>query len=240
MNKSEVAEILGAFIGDGWIESRKKAAYILGNKIEDKSYYDNYLAPLFFKNFKYINVKMFEKWNVYGIAIYRKKIIKILLELGFPAGKKCYDASIPKYFFNSKNKKIYSSIIKGLFDADGCFWCEKSRAKTSCEWKRTHHYHPELCITSCSAILLFQIKEMLDFLGIDSKVAKRNNFQIKNNRNNKEAYILRVRKLKEIKKWFKIIGTNNPKHKTKYEVWKKLGYLPTKTTLNERIELLNN
>lgn len=239
MNTSEVAEILGAFLGDGWIESRKKAAYILGDKKEDKPYYDNYLAPLFFKNFNYVKVKLFEKWNVYGIVIYRKKLIENLINLGFLIGKKCYNAIIPETFLNSKNEIVYSAIIRGLFDTDGCFWCEKSRAATSCEWKRTHHYHPELCITSCSLVLLLQVKEMLNFLNIDSYIAKKHSKGIKNNRNVNDAYILRIRKLEEINKWFKIIGTNNPKNKTKYEVWKKLGYLNTKTTLEERIKMLN-
>ncbi|MFA5333820.1 MAG: LAGLIDADG family homing endonuclease [Candidatus Nanoarchaeia archaeon] len=239
MNKSEVAEILGAFIGDGWIESRKKAAYILGDKTEDKPYYDNYLAPLFLKNFNYVKVKLFEKWKVYGIVIYKRKIIEKLINLNFLIGKKCYTAYIPENFFNLKNKRIYSAIIRGLFDADGCFWCEKSRAKTSCKWKRTHNYHPELCITSCSIKLLKQVKEMLDFLNIDSYISKKHNNGIKNNRNVNDSYILRVRKIKEIKKWFKIIGTSNPKHKTKYLIWKKFKYLPTKTTLNERLKVLN-
>lgn len=45
----EIAEICGAIIGDGWIESRGNALYIAGNKIEDKDYYDYYLAPLISK-----------------------------------------------------------------------------------------------------------------------------------------------------------------------------------------------
>jgi len=113
---SEVAEILGAFLGDGWIESRKKTAYILGNKEEDKPYYDNYLSPLFLKNFKHVKVKLFEKWNVYGIVIYRKRIIENLINLGFLVGKKCYNASIPEKFLNQKNEKVYSAINFILFD----------------------------------------------------------------------------------------------------------------------------
>ena len=53
----EIAEILGAFIGDGWIESSLNSIYITGDKIEDKDYYDNFLAPIFSKNFVDIKPK---------------------------------------------------------------------------------------------------------------------------------------------------------------------------------------
>jgi hypothetical protein len=79
MNKiinAEVAELLGAFIGDGWIEKRKKGMYILGNITEDKEYYDNFLAPLFSKHFTLVIPKEFSYWSVYGICTYKNTSLK--------------------------------------------------------------------------------------------------------------------------------------------------------------------
>lgn len=43
-----------------------------------------------------------------------------------------------------------------------------------------------------------------------------------------------------VKKWFEIIGSKNPKHITKYQIWKKFGFCPPKTTIIQRKEILKN
>lgn len=101
----EIAEILGAFIGDGWIESRGSVIYICGDSTEDKDYYDKFLAPLFSKHFVLVKPKKFKYWNVYEISSCNKDIIKKALSLGFQKGKKCYIAEITDFIMNSNNKK---------------------------------------------------------------------------------------------------------------------------------------
>jgi hypothetical protein len=51
LDNPEIAEILGTFIGDGWIESDKDALYVTGNPTEDKDYYDKLLRSLILKTF---------------------------------------------------------------------------------------------------------------------------------------------------------------------------------------------
>ena len=58
------------------------------------------------------------------------------------------------------------------------------------------------------------------------------------NRNRAPVFIIRIDRIKSIDKWFNEVGTHNPRHQTRYDVWKKLGFLPPKTTINERRELL--
>jgi len=239
MNK-QIIEIFGAFIGDGWIQNDEKALYITGDRTEDKRYYDEFIAPLFSKHFIEIKPKEFPYWKVYGIGCYKKDVINKALKLGFQKGKKCYLAKIPEKIMNSNNLEITKSILRGIFDTDGSFWCEKSNAKTSCEWKRTHNYHPEFGISSCSKKLVDQIHILLKKLNIESKVAHKNKKGFKNNRNNNDSYALRIRKKSEIERWFNIIGTNNPRHQTRYAVWEKLGHLPPRTTIKERIIILKN
>lgn len=235
---SEIAEILGAFIGDGWIESDKDALYITGHPIEDKNYYDNHLAPLFSKYFTLVRPKNFSYWGVYGIVTYKKAVISQAINLGFQTGPKSLVAEIPKSVLKSGDKKIIKAVLRGISDADGSFWCERSRAKTSTKWKQTHNYHPEFRITSCSKKLLEQIQSLLKQLDIDSKIVKKATKGFKHKRNINLSYALNIRRKSEIEQWFKIIGTNNPKHQTRYQVWKKLGYLPPNTTIKERMGLL--
>jgi len=164
------AEILGAFIGDGWIETSLNGFYITGDRIEDKDYYDTFLAPLFSEEFSSITPKEFSYWKVYGIGCYRREIIRKCVDLGFQTGKKSLVAKIPDYVMNYNDNNVTKALLRGIFDADGSFWCERSRAKTSIIWKRKHHYHPEMQIGSCSKTLLEQIKILLEKLNIHSKI----------------------------------------------------------------------
>jgi len=129
--KKETAELCGAIIGDGWIESDQDALYITGSPTEDKLYYDKHLAPLFSKHFIDVTPNKFPYWKVYGIVTYKKQAINKALSLGFQAGPKSLDVQIPSYILTSKNEETIKSIIRGVFDTDGSFWCEKSRASTS-------------------------------------------------------------------------------------------------------------
>ena len=44
---------------------------------------------------------------------------------------------------------------------------------------------------------------------------------------------------KDLKKWFELIGFSNSKHNTKVEIWKKFGYCPPYTKLEERKKILS-
>jgi hypothetical protein len=238
IHNPEIAEILGAFIGDGWIESDKDALYIAGSPTEDKQYYDKHLSELFSKHFDEVKPKAFLYWKVYGIVTYKKKAINKAINLGFQVGPKSSVAKIPDSIIHSRNEEVIKSVLRGIFDSDGSFWCEKTRSKTSNEWLKTHNHHPELRITSCSRTLLEQIQVLLNSLDIKSKIVQKNTKGFKHGRNINDSYALNIRKKEEIKNWFRIIGTNNPRHRTRYEVWKKLGHLPPKTTIKERLDIL--
>jgi len=212
--------------------------YITGDPTEDKVYYDLFLAPLFSKYFVYTKPKSFPYWGVYGLSSYRKEVINKALKLGFQSGKKALVAELPKYIFDSKNTEIIKGVLRGVFDTDGSFWCEKSRSKTSTAWKRKYHSHPELRITSCSKKLLQQLKILLDRLNIKSQIKQKTTAGRKYNRNCNDCFALQIRKISEIIKWFEVIGTNNPRHKTKCDIWKKFGFLPPYTKIDERLKIL--
>lgn len=236
---AEIAEILGAFIGDGWIQGDKTAFYITGNLTEDKPYYDNFLAPLFSKSFTPVKPREFPYWGVYGIATCKSKTIKKALDLGFQSGRKALTAKIPNYVIESGNRSILIPILRGLFDTDGCISFDKSRAPTTSNlWKRTHNYIPEIMISSTSKILVEQVQCLLSWLGINSKVRHKNKQGFVCNRNVHDSYQVEIQKKADVIKWFETIGTNNLRHKSKYNVWNAIGYVPPKTTLQQRLTLL--
>ncbi len=71
LNNPEIAEILGAFIGDGWIESKGTGLYITGSPTEDKEYYDNFLALLFeqITQGKKPDIRFGKKWAIYPLIL---------------------------------------------------------------------------------------------------------------------------------------------------------------------------
>ena len=205
---------------------------------EDKDYFDDFFSVIFSNQIKEVKPRLFSYWKVYGICMYNKKIISKLVDIGFQKGKKCYDIEIPEFVLKSESEKVKSSFIRGYFDADGSFYCDKSRSKYSAEWKKTHNYRPELEICSCSEKILNQCKLLLEDMGIESKVIFRKSTGFKNKRKNNGSFRLKLRKKEMIERFFKIINSNNPKHITRYCVWKNLGYLPPYTKLKQRKELL--
>jgi len=42
----------------------------------------------------------------------------------------------------------------------------------------------------------------------------------------------------QVNKWFDMISSKNPKHLTKYQVWKEFGFCPPHTTLDQRKQIL--
>lgn len=235
---AKIAELLGAFIGDGWIESSQKGLYITGDKLEDKDYYALHLAPLFSEVLSKVNPRDFPYWGVYGIACYKKEVIHRCLAMGWEPGTKALTAKIPSQIMASKNPDIHKALLRGIFDTDGSFWCERSRAKTSTSWKQKYHSHPEIQLGSSSLELLKQAKLLLDQLGIESNISLRGKEGVKNNRKVHNSYGLRIRKTPDIQKWFKVVGSSNPRHQTRHNVWKKWGFLPPRTNISQRKEIL--
>ncbi len=234
----EVAEILGAFIGDGWLESSLGAIYITGDKTEDKEYYDAFLGPLFSEHFSPVTPQQFPYWNVYGIGSSKKIAIEKCLSLGFQPGSKALVAKMPDFIMKTQNVEVKKAILRGIFDADGCIWFDRSRAKTSNEWKRKYHYIPIIEISSCSQNLLQQMKEILTTFGIESLIILKSKAGRKFNRNRHDSFSLKIRKIDHVKKWFSIIGSSNSRHQTRYAVWKKFGFLPPRTNINQRKQIL--
>ena len=61
-----------------------------------------------------------------------------------------------------------------------------------------------------------------------------------NNRNNHDVYILEINRLEDIRKFFESKIPKNQKHITKYLIWRKFGFCPSKTTIEQRKQILKN
>jgi len=238
-NKENIAELCGAIIGDGWIQSNEKSFFLVGDPKEDKEYYDIYMIPLINKILNLeLKTKNFPYWKVYGTSIHKKEVIKRLLNFGLPKGKKVDVAEVPKWIMKS-NRKIKGAFIGGLFDTDGCIFCQKDYTKYATEFTSRYHSKIRIRFSSISEKLISQISKIMDSLNFHS-IKRELKRGWSNNRNNHDVYILEINRLEDIRKFFESKIPKNQKHITKYLIWRKFGFCPSKTTIEQRKQILKN
>ncbi len=170
---------------------------------------------------------MIKKGNCFGISVESKKINNLHHTLGIPVGKK-NNLKIPLWIKNSEEYK--KSFLRGLFDTDGCIYFLKNTSE------KNPRIHKRICltITLCSKNMINKISEILKGLNIGHDIKE---YQPKN-KNWQKSYTIRLSGGKRVIQWFNCISSNNPKHKTKFEVWKKQGFCSPKTTLKQRERIL--
>ncbi|VVB73900.1 LAGLIDADG-like domain protein [uncultured archaeon] len=231
----EMAEVCGAFIGDGWIESRQTSMYITGNLTEDRRYYDGHLSKIFSHNIGEVTPKEFPYWHVYGIGFHKKNVIRQLSEFGFVSGRKNRITRIPEWIMNSKDERIQYSALRGIFDTDGSFYCKRNYSKTSNTWRLRYHWQPRIRIGVVSPGLIEDIKTIVDRFGISySNPSPRP----PRKSNEQPAYLFEINSVENIKRWFNEIKPANSRQTTRYGVWRKFGFLPPNTTLEERNKII--
>jgi len=123
MNKRDLAEIIGIMLGDGNLYITNHGTIcqirISGHKNDDRDYLLKWVKPLFEKTF---DVKVYEKnhkiKNEMFICINSKKVARILIDYGFPSGRKSKNkVKIPDWILS--NNLFLKRCIRGLIDTDG-------------------------------------------------------------------------------------------------------------------------
>lgn len=235
-NKEQIAEICGAIIGDGWIQSNEKSCFIAGDPTEDKEYYDKHLSQMVSKIICPVHPKEFPYWKVYGISFHKKESIKKCLGWGLPKGKKVETAKVPSWIKEGK-KSIVESFLRGFFDADGGIFCQKDYTKYAKEFDSKYHSKIRLRMSNISKVLMEEITTLCKKLNLSCRTRTISR-GFKNNRNNSDIYIFEINKIDHIKRWFEEIKPANPKHTTKYLIWKVYGFCPPYTTIKQRKDIL--
>lgn len=186
----ELAEEIGVHLGDGCLSFSRKYFSVKTNK-KERGYMVNFLFPLYKKLYN-IDLKLMELPSVVGFEIcsqalfdFKNKVLKI------PYGNKVDKISVPRAILESKNKEVYSSFIRGLFDTDGCVYIVKSKKN-----------YPIINFTIKSEQLMKEAGEMLKKMGFIPYIGK---YQIALNGN-----IM-------LQKWIKEINSNNPKNLLKLQ-----------------------
>ena len=190
---SRLAEFAGIMIGDGGI-TKRQVTVTLNCKTDKK--YIAFVESLFKRLFG-VNPALYkrERESVINIVVSRTKLVSLCRSIGLKVGNKlAQNLDIPEWI--KENERFSKACIRGLVDTDGCIFEECHNIKNR------RYCYPRLSLVSASQQLRFSVFTILKRLGFTPV--------IRNNRS------VQLESLREIRKYFKIIGTNNYKHQKRF------------------------
>jgi intein/homing endonuclease len=212
----EIAELIGAILGDGHIHKKNNLITITGS-IEDLEYYQNRIKKLFVNLFnKEPTIRRRNDRNAYYLMIYSKEIVDFLTKnIGLNRGAKD-NAKVPEIILSQT--KLIPHFLRGLFDTDGCIKFSKQTSNKN--------YYPRVQIALKKSPIAYQLKSLFDGLDFNYGMWEENRFN--------GIVFYQISGNKNIERWFKEISPKNQVHITKYLFWKKFGYCIPKSTLEFR------
>ena len=233
----ELSELIGIITGDGCIGIYKGKGYIhheikfSGHRTEEYDYYTEHVNGLF--NFLFnasIKLRVFKSsGNELSSRIGSKAILSFLSRaLYLPTRNKASVTKIPEYI-KSSSPEIKTAFIRGLADTDFCIAFKKKH--------KNMHYYPVISVRQKSKTIIEDVSNALKELGF--YLYTQYNMSVKYQRGfTATQHAIYISGEKNLSKWINLIGFNNPKHMTKYLVWKKFGQCPPYTTLVQRRKTL--
>lgn len=216
--KSEkLAELLGVILGDGHLE--RKTLTITGNFYE--KFHHNYLSKIIKDLFGLDSIifKPNNNKNVIILRVYSIELIKYLRENGMVLGNKIINkASLPRWIF--KKEEFIFGALRGLFDTDGGIYFKQKKYKRALIEFQTR-----------STRIREDIITMLKKCGFNpSKSSTHGGYP-----NQRRGENIRVQNQEEIHKFFRLVGSSNPKNIIRYDHFLKEGQIPLKEKLNKEI-----
>ena len=235
----ELAELIGTFIGDGHADIYQSNGSIhseikfCGHRTEDVEYYKKCVNMVFKNLFNVeLNLRTYSYKNGSSLvaSIDSKAILSFLSKvLNLPIGNKVSISKIPKCV-ESATDEIKTMFIRGLADTDFCITFKKKY--------RDNHYYPVISVAQKSKRMIQDLEFLLDSLGFS--LYTQYNVVFNDRRGFKTTtHRIYISGRENLAKWINLIGFSNPKHITKYLIWKKLGHCEPYTTLDERKNILN-
>ena len=191
----EIAELIGAIIGDGCIrykpEMNQYYLEIVGNKDEEMQYF-NYLKNILKKQFN-LDAHIKTRERGLRLKVYSKLFIEFLINgLNMPSNKeKGQNIIIPKQII--ENSELLRYCLRGIMDTDGSLFLSN---------KSHRQDYPTIEISTTSKKLALQLKEILS-----NKF--RTGFRAYQPNGFLTIYRLSLNGEEMIDKWFNEIGFSN-------------------------------
>jgi len=189
----KLAEFVGIMMGDGGIA--KYHTSITLNSRDDREYVA-FVCKLIEKLFD-VSPKIYVKKDslAVDVVVHRKNLVEFCQSIGLKVGNKLEQGlDIPSWI--KRNKKYSIACVRGLVDTDGSVFTHKYKVKGK-EYK-----YKKLSFTSCSIPLLQSVSNIFKDNGIKSRLAR--------------DIDVRIDSKKDMQSYFRLFGSNNPKHLKRY------------------------
>ena len=221
MNLELLAYETGVHLGDGSLYVNR--IVYAGDSREDKPFYSE-IFPQVLEELYGLKPRFFfpKGENTILTTLYSSKIASFKAkELGLPVGNKLQIRNFPKELKDNYPHKI----LQGLADSDfGIYFRDQNGDG--------YHEYPRIEGSFNNPFFVSEIVEMLDALQIKCNVRKclrREKFV---------EYRVWIEGKPRVNSWLQKVGFKNPKHLTKFELWKKFGYCQPHINYLERMALL--
>lgn len=186
---AELAELIGIILGDGGMSGNHQLTISFNSKT-DKEYsvfLGKILRDLFSIDY---HIHTRKDCNGADIVVSSSNLIEFLLKQGLAAGNKVENqVDIPSWIY--EKIEYQKACLRGLVDTDGSFYRHRYNSNGK------NYKYLKLCFTNCS-------KPLLNFV---MRILKKLNFK---------AYLqgdhVSIYSRTGIQKYFKDIGSHNPKH----------------------------
>ncbi len=189
-----LAEFTGIVLGDGGIT--KYQLTISLHMFDDKQY-GEFVVNLIKQLFKVpISIYPRNKDSVNSYVVSRIALVQFCAEhLNIKQGNKMKQrVDIPNWV--KRNKQYSIACVRGLIDTDGSVFTHRYKVKGK------EYQYKKLAFTSFSKPLLYSVYKILQDLGLNARIARGKD--------------VRIDSIADMEKYFKIVGSHNPKHLKRY------------------------
>lgn len=193
-NSDDLAELLGILAGDGNIDEYQVT---VTTNSETDIEHARHAASLFEKLFDVPPAVRFRKnQKACVVVISSKALCLLLVRKGMVRGHKIKSGLQMPPWVRSR-KKYRLAFVRGLFDTDGCVYIDTHRIRGRI------YKNMGIAFTNRCLPLLAEFKATLESLGLHPT--------------QKTKYVVFLRRKKDIRLYFDVVGSSNPKHLRKVE-----------------------
>lgn len=186
---TELAEFVGIMLGDGHVD-RYQITVALNSEVDQE--YAGFVKSLIERLFGIrVNVSLRIKAKCVILTASSVELVEYLETIGLIGGNKVtQQVAIPDWIMNDREYSL--TCVRGLFDTDGSVFLERHQIHGA------QYCYTRMAFVNMSVPLRNGVREILQESGIDARIyAERN---------------VTIGRFTDIEKYFRIIGSSNPKH----------------------------